>query len=523
MSNEVTTIGVSQNAAGGYEGASREDRAMFTWNPAVISPNAQIAADKDLADARAVDMAQNDGMALGAVSIHRDSIVGAKYVLNAKPNWKIIGASESWAEEFQEVIEERYNLLADSPANWLDASAMNTFTGLIRLGIASFVLKGEVTATAEWFDRPNRPCSTAIQLFDPIRLSNPYGEYDSQFRRKGVEIDRFGAPQNYWIRNGHPGDIAMSLDQFKWTKVPAAKPWGRQMVIHIVEQLLPHQARGIADMVSVLKNMRMTKKFNEITLQNAVINASYAAVLESELPSEMIYSALGQGNMSDVMGHYLDNLSQYMAGSKNVTVDGAKIPHLYPGSKLNLKPVGTPGGVGTEFEASLLRHTAAALGLSYEEFTRDYTKTNYSSARAGLAGTEKFMIARKKIVADKLANSIYSLVLEEELNKGNVPLPKGFKIADFYKPLMKEAFCAADWIGASRGQIDEKKETEAAILRIEAGLSTYEAEIARLGGDFRTVFRQRAREQRIKKELGLVDEPKSASKKQSGQTSRQPG
>ena len=40
-------------------------------------------------------------------------------------------------------------------------------------------------------------------------------------------------------------------------------------------------------------------------------------------------------------------------------IDGARIPHLMPGSKLHLMPMGTPGGVGSEFEASLLRYIAA--------------------------------------------------------------------------------------------------------------------------------------------------------------------
>ncbi|AKJ73889.1 portal protein [Salmonella phage 37] len=98
---------------------------------------------------------------------------------------------------------------------------------------------------------------------------------------------------------------------------------------------------------------------------------------------------------------------------------------------------------------------------------------------------------------------IYTLWLEEEVNAGNVPLPPGFTWRDFYDPMKRDALCNAEWIGASRGQIDEKKETEAAILRIKNGLSTYEAEIARLGGDFREVFKQRAREEGIIKELGL--------------------
>jgi capsid protein len=61
---------------------------------------------------------------------------------------------------------------------------------------------------------------------------------------------------------------------------------------------------------------------------------------------------------------------------------------------------------------------------------------------------------------------------------------------------MKEAFTRATWIGSGAGQIDELKETQAAILRVQSGLSTYENEIAKLGGDYREVFAQAVREQK---------------------------
>ena len=36
-------------AGGGLEGAERNTRATFNWNPAIISPDQQIARDKDMA------------------------------------------------------------------------------------------------------------------------------------------------------------------------------------------------------------------------------------------------------------------------------------------------------------------------------------------------------------------------------------------------------------------------------------------------------------------------------------------
>lgn len=487
-------------AQGGYEGSQRNTREMYRWNPAVISPDQQLdGGQKQLADARVQDVIQNDGFAVGAVAIHRDSIVGSQYMLNAKPNIDVLDAPDGWEEEFQRVVENKFNTMADSIENWFDATRKNTFTGLIRLGVASALIHGEALASSEWVRTSDRPFNTAVQLISPHRLSNPNFSSNTKNVRGGIHLDTFGRPLGYYIQNSFPSEMSLEDNMLKWRYVPERKPWGRKMIIHIYEQLLPHQSRGISEMVSALKTFRMTKNFQEITLQNAVINASYAAAIESELPPEAVYQQLGQGQetFEDALTGYMSSIAQYAAGSKNMQIDGAKIPHLFPGTKLNLKPMGTPGGIGTEFEESLLRHIASSLGLSYEQFSRDYTKTNYSSARASMGETWKYMLSRKKMIADNLATNIYALWLEEMVNKGEVPLPPGKNADWFYKPMVKDALINCEWIGAARGQIDEKKETEAALMRIEGGLSTYENEIGRLGSDWRKVIKQRQREEEI--------------------------
>lgn len=492
---------------GGIEGAERTKRETMSWTPSMRSPDQTINPVKELADARGRDMVQNDGYANGAVQLHRDNIVGSSYRLNAQPNCRALNVPDEYGEEFQEIVEARFNVAAESEDCWFDAQRANTFTGLVRLVVGGFVMTGESLAVAEWIREQRRPFSTAIQIVSPSRLCNPNNMADDKYLRRGIYKDFRGKPVAYSIRSGYPTDpygIA-----YTWFTVPAAKPWGRRQVSHIIEQLLPDQTRGIADMVSALSQMKMTKKFQEITLQQAVVAATYAAAIESELPSQMVYEQMGGGQtdfsgMNGYIENYLGQLATFLDSSKNIAVDGVKMPHLFPGTKLNIKSLGAPGGVGDGFERSLLRHTAAALGVSYEQLSRDYTNTNYSSARASMVETWKFMQSRKKLVADRFATFIYQLWLEEEWNAGNIPIPAGKDRSWFYEPLVKDALSSCTWIGASRGQIDELKETQAAILRIKSNLSTYEMESSRLGVDFRDVFKQAAREKRMMEKLGIT-------------------
>lgn len=503
---------------GGLEGAERTSREMALWRPSLGSPDQAISMGKQLADARGRDTVLNDGYAMGAMQYHKDSIVGAHFRLNSTPDWEVLrdiynpqNASpedwQTWAEAFQLRVERRFNLTAESNNHWLDASRRMTLTEMVRVEVGSFVYTGEVLATAEWVRQAGRPYKTALQLVNPDRLSNPDYREDNATLTRGIEMGFYGEHKRYWIQGAHPSEFS-DPDTLKWVPVPAEKPWGRKQVIYINEPVMIEQTRGVAAMVSALKQTNMRKQFSEVTLQNAVINASYAASVESELPNADVIAAMGGGQDNALEGYlktYMSMLAEYMGGANNIRIDGAMIPQFFPGTKLNTRPLGTPGGVGhNDYESSLLRYLAAALGTSYSALSKDYSKVSYSGLKGELSETQRFLGARKKGVADKLAAYGYELWLEEEIGGDYGLLPPGWTRDDYYRPLAKEAFSKCKWIGTGRGQIDELAETQAAILRINAGISTREEETAKLGNDFREVLAQLEREKKLIEKHGLV-------------------
>lgn len=501
--------GAQAVVGGAYDGASRFDNQVAMWTPSLASADSDILPEKAMLDSRSRDMLRNDSYVQSGQDIHKDNIVGAMYALNAKPEWKVLGLDETWAEEFQEEVETKFTLYTESPDNWIDASRNGTLTSLVRLAVGVHFMAGEALASVEWLRDGNRPFNTAIQMIDLDRLSNPDGLMDTPRLRGGIERNLYGAPIGYHIRMAHPSDY-MDANKWRWKYVAARKPWGRLQMIHLFERVRPDQTRGISAMVSALKEFRSTKKFRDIVLQNAVVNATYAASIESEMPSEAVFAALGGGNVGQAINKYsgawLDAVNTYAGAANHLKIDGVKIPHLFPGTKLQLRPAGQGGPLGTEFEQSLLRYLAATLGVSYEQLSRDYSQSNYSSVRAAMIETWKYMQGRKKIVADRFASNIYSLWLEEAVNKGEISsLPAN--APSLYEGLNMAAYTACEWIGASRGQIDELKETQAAVLRLKYNLTTYEDEHARLGKDWRKVFAQRERENRVMKERGLEMEP----------------
>ena len=504
-------------AGDAYNGASQVSREMLQWSPAIRSADQDIIPVKGTVDGRVRDSLRNDAYIAGAANLHRDNIVGSQFMLNSKPVTTVLFGKEDdvWEDEFQEEVEEKFTLWAESPQNWIDASRKNTLTGLVRLAVGIHVARGEVLASAEWMRDGGsmRPYSTAIQLIDLDRLSTPPEFSGDTDVRGGVRVNKYGAPQGYYVRVNHPSEWSRP-DSFKWKYMPRSLPWNRMQMLHIFDQHREAQTRGMSQMVSALEEIHMTKNFRKMVLQNAVLNATYAASIESDLPTEEIFARLGGADLSSetvsnaiqqYMGGHFKTIAEFMGGSKNLNVNGAKIPHLPPGTRLKLHGAGQGGPLGTDFEESLLRHIAASLDVSYEQLSRDYSKTNYSSARAAMTESWKALQSRKKSVADTFATHIYRLWLEEAINGGEIKsLPR--RAPSWYEGQNADAYSACEWIGASRGQIDELKETQAAALRIDRGLSSLEVEAARLGIDWRKLLRQLAREQEWKKFYGVLQD-----------------
>jgi lambda family phage portal protein len=503
---------------GAFEGAATFDKDLALWQPGLASADFDLIPDKPYVDARVRDSIRNDSYVHAGAKIHQDAIVGAHFILNSKPNLEVLGLDSTWADEFQKEVEAKFQLWADSIENWVDKTRLMNFNQLIRLGVSQMVSSGEMLGAIEWM-KDGRPYQTAFQFVDTDRLSNPWGQFNNPKLRMGVEKNDDGVPIAYHIRKAHPADFTnfASFNAFQWDRIEAREKWGRTKILHIADRWRVDQSRGMSAMVTALKEMRMTKRYRDVVLQNAVVNATYAATIESDLPSETVMAQIGGGNVGEVAAQnavttfatgFLGAIAEYGKGTKNMAIDGVKIPHLFPGTTLKMQPAGGSDAMGTNFEQSLLRYLAATLDVSYEQLSRDYSDVNYSSFRAAANETKKTMQAKKKNWADRLASAgFFRPWLEEAINAGDITSMSKACPSIYTNGklgLIFDAYSSCDWIGGSQGQIDELKETQAAIQRIIFGLSTYEDEHARLGKDFRKVFAQIERERKELKDRDIL-------------------
>jgi len=499
--------------ASSYRGAGGGFGGQLTdWNPSLKSADAGLLPNLQMGNARADDLVKNHGFANGAVQMHVDNVVGSLFRLSYKPNWRVLGITEADARDLATDVESAFKEHAEDPVGcYIDAERKRTFTMLIREVVATHVNLGEAMASAEWIRRPGTIFKTAIKMVSPKRVCNPHGVSDSQFLRGGVEQDRHSSATAYHVitpRYGY-GENLNGYNYGEWKRVPRETRWGRQQFLHQFEPREDGQTRGANQFLAVMEQLFMIDKLQVTKLQNAIINAMYAAVIESELDSETAHQMIlgaganaGNGNNNQALNGLTEMMAfsgQYHQGA-NVKMNGAKIPHLFPGESLNLKTPGNADNGFADLEASILRYTAAGMGVSYEQLARDYSKVNYSSARASMMESWRYFMGRRKVIASGFASKVFTLWLEEAVNRNIITLPKNAKY-NFYE--RKAAWCNAEWIGSGRTAIDGLKEVKEAVLRIESGLSTYEKELATMGEDYQETFSQQIRETEERKKAGL--------------------
>ena len=507
---------------GAFEGAALYSRELSSWQVGNGSADRDVFPAKNITDARAKDAARNDAYIDNGIEKYKDAVVGAKFILNASPNIDYLKRldkrfDETWLEEFQTEVEAKYELAAESESRWFDAQRTKRATDIIRLGLASILIQGEMLASSEWIRRSRRPFKTAFLMIDPTRLDDP-GVYSGRNTvnkniRRGVRVNQYGEHVGYYIANEHPHDYypAMSFNGQNYQYVPKETPWGRMNILHAFEEKRISQTRGISKMVSAMKEMRMTKSFREIMLQNAIVNATYAAAIESELPTEQVFEMLGGSDIdpkqfaqgiAGYTGGFLSSLAAYLKDSNGTMLNGVKIPHLFPGTKLNLLPAGQGGPLGTEFEKSLVRYMAANFNMSYEEFSGDMSGVNYSTLKGAVNETAKHMKTVKRTYAERIANFMYCNWLEEQIVNNLIDaMPRNAPA--YWEDMNREAYSQAEWFGSGRGQIEELKESQAAGLRLKSKISTFEDEMAHLGKDWRRAIRQQAREKEFAKRYGI--------------------
>jgi lambda family phage portal protein len=457
---------------GSYRGADR-NRMRGSWLPGGGSADEDIIPDLPAIRERSRDLNRNDAHASGITNTMTTNVVGTGIRPQSRIDREVLGISNRKADKFQKKAERAWK-------QWLpfsDAGNRMDFYEIQQLVDRQILENGEAIVIPVMLK--DRPFSLALQVIESDRLATPPQHSGNKSIRGGVRIGENGEPISYFIQKTHPGDYRFSKSfEREFIEIPARNEFGRMNVIHLYPMQRSSQTRGVPFFAPVLTYFKDLADYAEAELVAARIAACFSLFITSESSMD-----LNAGYDRNFKGQYLEALEPGM------------IKHLLPGESITSFNPQRPSATFEPFVEGILRAISAALGLPYELVAKDFSKTNYSSARAALLEARRYFKVRQEWLARKLCQPVWEMVLEEAYLRGD------FGSISFYEN--KQGWTSATWITPGWEWVDPLKEAKAAEVGIKNGIVTYSDLFSAQGKDWEECLEQRKREEEKIKELGL--------------------
>lgn len=501
--------------ASGYSeaGASLSKRALRGFKANSGSPAMDINWNNLTLRQRARMLYMAAPVATAAVNTNRTKVIGVGLTLKSTVNTDVLGISPDAAKAWQKKTEAEWNLWAGKKQN-CDALGLNSFAELQQLALVSWLLSGDTFPLIKRYEPTKlNPYSLRIHLIEADRVSTPMsfrtgGSFigvtegkaeNGNLIHDGVEVDSNGRVVAYHICSCYPFEFVDKT--VEWTRVEAyGKATGLPNILHIMDAERPDQYRGVPYLAKVIEPMLQTRRYTESELMAALVQSFFSAWIETESNPDLIpMNEVGQGDVG-VPG---ENPETGVSASENEYEMGpGTVNTLKVGESVKFGQPNIPTAGFDTFMKAMCMQMGAALEIPYEILIKEFN-ASYSASRAAiLEAWEAFKMRRSWFVAD-FCQPIYEIWLTEAIARGRIQAP-GF----FDDPLVRDAWCCARWIGPVQGQIDPRKEVDAALLQISHGLKTHEQVTREMGGgDWNENVTQLERENELLKAAGLFPAP----------------
>jgi lambda family phage portal protein len=468
---------------------------FYSWTPALRDQREDVRQGYWNAAARTIDTLHNSGWLAGAVDQAIVNMIGDGLRLAAKPDHEALGWTKDEADTWSRDVERRFEGYSGNPIE-VDAAGKQTLGQITRAAVYSFFSHGESLALLPRLHNPFSKTRVKVKMLPAHKLRQDSNGFDMY---QGVVMTKWGFPLVYKM------DLRLQQWDVEYPEmVPAFDGIGRRQVLHTFEGIAG-QVRGITPLASALKVVRQFDNLSDATLQSALIQAIFAATIQSDAPTQDVLQALQddeeQGVGTGDMAGYLGAKTGWYENTKIDLGRGGKIAHLFPGEELKFNASSSPNDNYEAFARMLLREIARGLGVTFETLTGDYTGATYSSVRMATSETWPTTLYRRKHVASPIPQAIYTAWLDEQIEAGIIPFNGG--IETFRANV--EAATKADWRGPPKPQADDLKTQRAHEGYRDMGVMTDEQICAELGQDWEDVYEQRARELNLRQKLGLPE------------------
>lgn len=358
---------------------------------------------------------------------------------------------------------------------------------------------------------PNRH-GLAIQFVDADQIDSElnreaYGR--NREIRMGVELDEYGAPVGYWVRDypdGHGFKYGPKRDPYFVSAYDFRT--GRGEMLHAGLAMRANQLRSLSWFSPVLESAEARLRYTDAVLTAALRAAAQPVALEAQAEN---FSDLQQPPPPPPADGSPEDPSTAEARARyfspTLEVDPDRIPALPAGWKLASVPNDHPTGNYAPFLKTTLREYAAGLGATYESLANDRESTNYGSLRGGMKLEQKFFqFLQQRGVADFLIplrlRWLQNSMLQGLATNGaeGIVLPgadwRAYERTSYDPPVQ-------EWI-------DPVKDIEAVARELELKLTSHTEVARRMGRRWADVAQKIADDQELAKKSGFsLEVPKN--------------
>lgn len=325
-----------------------------------------------------------------------------------------------------------------------------------------------ILATSTLLDHPVK---LDLRLIEADQVASPLRRAIDENMVDGVELDRHGAPVVYHVLRNHPGGNSWAFSN-DFVTVPAAS------MIHVFRAERPGQHRGVPEITPALPLFAQLRRFTLAVLSAAEAAADFAGILYTDAPAN--------GEADQVEPLDLIELERNML----LTMPG--------GWKMSQIEPMQPATTYAEFKKEILNEIARCLNMPFNVAAGNSSGYNYASGRLDHQTYFKSIRVDQSFMASRVLDRILAAWLWEYALEAGL-------IAKIPMNGLHRILPSHQWFWDGMEHVDPFKEARAQETRLKSHTTTLAHEYARQGKDWEAELRQRAREMKLMRELGLPE------------------
>ena len=512
LGNEARAQFLDEWGGGGYDAGRSNRKALQEDHPDVDSPRTAHHPTMWTTRKRSRNLIRNSAVAAGAVRGLRAGVHGGGLAVRPALDREALGIGEEEAEAFEAGARMIFDAWAASEGG-ADLRGEMSFSGLQHLVLSEVYGGGDVL----WVYRMRRTggvLRSAVQLYEPERISNPIGLMDRTRLSAGVELNDDGMVLAYHISRHHPGE---QVTHGGHVREKARNGIGERVARLVFHPDRVGQVRGIPVLAPVYLLIKELTDYTDTEVRRALTQALLTAFVYSETPPGAVEMT---ENVERIASRYsplagtpaaedpdADPEAQERAEGSDYRLGSGTVVELGDDEKVTLPSPTSPNRGFGAFVEVVERYIGMAFGIPREVLVKEF-RASFSASRGALQEAYRRFRTDRTWLVDQFCQPLYDLVIGEAVMRGLLDAP-GF----FTDPVMRAEWCRAEWTGDAPPILDPIKEAKGAEERVQGGFSTRSRESRELTGtDFRRNVAKLAEEEQM-----LADAMKNRSIEEPGE------